>query len=185
MLCFSCLWLQGHHKDKNNPQWQICFQKVSHSFSIIPEKYCTIVLTPIECFDRGLMYYPVCPVIQMPPPFVLGNNVRVWNAPLGSLLLYPDTCCAILNFDLNLKKKMLQKMLSKLDLCWTISKYFLVHFCSVQMILFPKLIWDVQQCWVLSGKNSSLLRCPRVRGEVQTVCLTTMITTKHLNSKTL
>lgn len=105
MLCFSCLWLQGHHKDKNNPQWQICFQKVSHSFSIIPEKYCTIVLTPIECFDRGLMYYPVCPVIQMPPPFVLGNNVRVWNAPLGSLLLYPDTCCAILNFDLNLKKK--------------------------------------------------------------------------------
>lgn len=84
MLCLSCLWLQGHHKDKNNPQWQICFQKVSHSFSIIPEKYCTIVLTPIERFDRGLMYYPVFPVIQMPPPFVSGKPHQsgkrsVWN----------------------------------------------------------------------------------------------------------
>lgn len=155
MLCFSCLWLQGHHKDKNNPQWQICFQKVSHSFSIIPEKYCTIVLTPIECFDRGLMYYPVFPVIQMPPPFVLGNNS---NAPLGSLLLYPDTCHAILNFDLN-KKKLLQKMLSKLDLCWTISKYFLLHFCK--WYFFSKI--DIGCAAVPGFVWESLLRCPRVR----------------------
>lgn len=137
----SIIWCFASHvfdckviiKIKNNPQWQICFQKVSHSFSIIPEKYCTIVLTPIECFDRGLMYYPVFPVIQMPPPFVLGSNVRVWYAPLGSLLLYPDTCYAILNFDLN-KKKLLQKMLFKLDLCWILPGAFL------QMILFLKLI---------------------------------------------
>lgn len=129
MLCFSCLWLQGHHKDKNNPQWQICFQKVSPSFSIIPEKYCTIVLTPIECFDRGLMYYPVFPVIQMPPPFVLGNNVRVWNAPLGSLHLYPDTCCAILNFDLN-KKNCCKKCCLSWICAEIFQKYFLVHFCK-------------------------------------------------------
>ena len=84
-MMFCCLFplLQGHHKDKNNPPWQICFQKVSLSFSIISEKYCPIVLTPIECFDRGLMYYPVFPVIQMPPPLVLGKNMRVWNGPLG------------------------------------------------------------------------------------------------------
>lgn len=34
----------------------------------------------------GLMYYPVFPVIQMPPPLVLGKNTRVWNGPLGILL---------------------------------------------------------------------------------------------------
>lgn len=86
MFCCLFLLLQGHHKDKNNPPWQICFQKVSLSFSIISEKYCPIVLTPIECFDRGLMYYPVFPVIQMPPPLVLGKNMKVWNAPLGIIL---------------------------------------------------------------------------------------------------
>lgn len=86
MFCCLFLLLQGHHKDKNNPPWQICFQKVSLSFSIISEKYCPIVLTPIECFDQGLMYYPVFPVIQMPPPLVLGKNMRVWNGPLGFLL---------------------------------------------------------------------------------------------------
>ncbi len=83
MFCCLFLLLQGHHKDKNNPPWQICFQKVSLSFSIISEKYCPIVLTPMECFDRGLMYYPVSPVIQMLPPLVLGKNTRVWNSPLG------------------------------------------------------------------------------------------------------
>ena len=94
MFCCLFLLLQGHHKDKNNPPWQICFQKVSLSFSIISEKYCPIVLTPIECFDRGLMYYPVFPVIQMPPPLVLGKNMRVWNSPLGvppKGLLYSQT----------------------------------------------------------------------------------------------
>lgn len=33
----------------------------------------------------GLMYYPVFPVIQMPPLLVLGKNTAVWNAPLGFL----------------------------------------------------------------------------------------------------
>lgn len=87
MFCCLFLLLQGHHKDKNNPLWQICFQKVSLSFSIISEKYCPIVLTPMECFDRGLMYYPVFPVIQRPLPLVLGMNMGVWNAPLGTSLM--------------------------------------------------------------------------------------------------
>lgn len=61
-------------KIKNKPMWQICFQKASLSFSIITEKYSLIVLTPIERFDRGLMYYPVVPLIQRPLPFVLGRT---------------------------------------------------------------------------------------------------------------
>lgn len=103
MFCCLFLLLQGHHKDKNNPPWQICFQKVSLSFSIISEKYCPIVLTPIECFDRGLMNYPVFPVIQMPPPLVLGRYIRVWNGPLGflwkkGLPLFRDTCWGHVKF---------------------------------------------------------------------------------------
>lgn len=102
MFCYLFLLLQGHHKDKNNPPWQICFQKVSFSFSIISEKYCPIVLTPIERFDRGLMYHPVFPVIPKPPLVVLGRNASVWNAPLGTLLnsvFIPDTRWGMLNFE--------------------------------------------------------------------------------------
>lgn len=61
-------------KIKNNPMWQICFQKDSLFFSIITEKYSLIVLTPVERFDQGLMYYPVIPLIQRRPPFVLGRT---------------------------------------------------------------------------------------------------------------
>lgn len=93
MFCCLFLLLQGHHKDKNNPPWQICFQKVSLSFSIISEKYCLIVLTPIECFDRGLMYYPVFPVFQKLPPLVLGKNVsgKLSFGNLTKVLLYSQT----------------------------------------------------------------------------------------------
>lgn len=76
-------------KIKNNPLWQICFQKVSLSFSIISEKYCPIVLTPIECFDHGLMYYPVFPVIQMPPPFVLGEEHENVKRSFGNPTFIP------------------------------------------------------------------------------------------------
>lgn len=70
---FNCKVIR---KIKNNPIWQICFQKGSLSFSIITEKYSLIVLTPVERFDRGLMYYPVVSLIQRPPPFVLGRIHR-------------------------------------------------------------------------------------------------------------
>lgn len=83
MFCCLFLLLQGHHKDKNNPPWQICFQKVSLSFSIIAEKYCPIVLTPIECFDRALMNYPVFPVIQMHPPLVFEEERGSVKCPSG------------------------------------------------------------------------------------------------------
>lgn len=79
VLCHLFLFLQGHHKDKNNPPWQICFQKVSLSFSIIAAKYCPIVLTRKEFFDRGLMYYPAFPVIQMPPILLLGAKEKHEN----------------------------------------------------------------------------------------------------------
>lgn len=101
MFCCLFLLLQGHHKDKNNPPWQICFQKVSLSFSIIAEKYCPIMLTPIKCFDQALMYYPVFPVIQRSPPLVLRKNSVKWpfGNPTGGLL-YSQThveACQISN----------------------------------------------------------------------------------------
>lgn len=69
-------------KIKIIPRDKFVFKRF-HSTSL---SYCPIVLTPIECFDQGLMYYPVFPVIQMPPPLVLGKNMGVWNGPLGILL---------------------------------------------------------------------------------------------------
>lgn len=101
MFCCLFLLLQGHHKDKNNPPWQICFQKVSFCFSIISEKYCPIVLTPIECFDRGLMYYPVFPVIQMLLQHLFWG--RTWECEMVLCesyqrpSLFPDTCWAVSN----------------------------------------------------------------------------------------
>lgn len=108
MFCGVFRLPQGHRKDKNNPPWQICFQNVSLCFSVMAEKYCSIVLTSGEHFDQGLMYYSVLPSWNSnASTSCLGKDGRVvlWQSDLsaslfpralGSIWFAPNYVCGFL-----------------------------------------------------------------------------------------
>lgn len=75
-------------KIKNNPMWQICFQKASLSFSIITEKYSLIVLTPVERFDRGPDVLPCRRSDSKASTICFRENACMSNTPLGMLLSF-------------------------------------------------------------------------------------------------